>query len=420
MAGAAPLPNLCLDVNPNSSSLPTSATDLSDSEMRLRAILETAVEGIITIDERGIIESINAAAVQMFGYQPDEVIGHNVSMLMPPPYREQHDQYMDNYRRTGHARIIGIGREVVGRRKDGTDFPLDLSVSEVRLAGGRIFTGFVRDVTSRKQYEEQLAQMARSLAEKNKELEAIVYVASHDLRSPLVNIQGFSRELAIACDEVRGRLSQPEFTALRQAGLDNALAVDIPESISFILSSVAKMEALLAGFLRFSRLGRAAINLEPLDMNVILRKVAQAMEFQIQQSGASLHIDPLPPCRGDAVQINQVFTNLLDNALKFLQPGRTGDIRVTGMVQGNMSIYSVQDNGMGIDAAHQGKIFEIFHRLNPGRTEGEGLGLTIALRILERHDGRIWIDSASGEGSTFHVALPHANLPHLVSGTQNS
>lgn len=382
--------------------------------MRLRAILETAVEGIITIDERGIIESINTAAVQMFGFQPDEVIGHNVSILMPPPYREQHDQYMDNYRRTGQARIIGIGREVVGRRKDGSDFPLDLSVSEVRLAGGRIFTGFVRDVTSRKHYEEQLAQMARSLAEKNKELEAIVYVASHDLRSPLVNIQGFSRELAMACDDVRSRLSKPEFAALRQAGLDNALSVDIPESISFILSSVAKMEALLAGFLRFSRLGRAAINLEPLDMHVILRKVVQAMEFQIQQSGALVQIDPLPPCRGDAVQINQVFTNLLDNALKYLQPGRPGNIRVTGAVQGGMSVYSVQDNGMGIDAEHQGKIFEIFHRLNPGRTEGEGLGLTIALRILERHEGRIWIDSANGEGSTFHVALPHVHLPHTV------
>jgi len=398
-------------MEPSANSEFTSASALSDSEKRLRSILETAVEGIITIDEHGLIETINEAAVKLFGYTPEEVMGRNVSMLMPSPYREQHDQYLANYRNTGMARIIGIGREVVGRRKDGSVFPMDLSVSEVGLATGRIFAGFVRDITARKQFEEQLSHMARRLAEKNRELEAIVYVASHDLRSPLVNIQGFSKELSLACDEIRSKLSKPEFEALRNASLSTTLAEDIPEAIGFILSSVAKMDALLSGFLRFSRMGRITLNIETLDMNLLVAQVAQTVEFQLKKAGASLQIDHLPPCLGDAVQINQVFSNLIDNALKYASPSRQPVIRVSGCLRGDEVVYSVEDNGIGIDAEHQGKIFEIFHRLNPAMASGEGLGLTIAQRIVERHDGRLWIDSKAGTGSTFHVGLPASSPP---------
>ncbi len=388
------------------SSVSPDAGALRDSEMRLRAILETAVEGIITIDEFGHIESINNAAVKLFGYEPAEVIGQNVSMLMPAPYRQQHDQYLTNYRQTGQARIIGIGREVVGQRKDGSVFPMDLAVSEVLLGSGRIFTGFVRDITARKEFEDQLAQMARRLAEKNRELEAIVFVASHDLRSPLVNIQGFSKELALACDELRSKLDPTEFQALREAGLGQILNEDIPEALSFILSSVAKMDALLAGFLRFSRLGRVTLNIEALDMDALLARVAKTFEFQLKQTGASLQVERLPRCQGDAVQIDQVFSNLIDNALKYAAPGRTPVIKISGREEGNRSVYTVRDNSMGIDVSHQAKIFEIFHRLNPTLASGEGLGLTIALRIIERHDGRIWVDSEAGVGSAFHISLP--------------
>lgn len=135
-------------------------TALDDTEERLRAILDTAVEGIITIDERGLIESMNPAAVKIFGYKPSEVIGKNVNLLMPSPYHEQHDGYLANYLTTGRARIIGIGREVSGRRKDGTVFPMDLSVSEVRLTGRRLFTGFVRDITERKKLETEILEIS--------------------------------------------------------------------------------------------------------------------------------------------------------------------------------------------------------------------------------------------------------------------
>jgi two-component system, chemotaxis family, sensor kinase Cph1 len=379
---------------------------LRESEERMRAILQTAVEGIITIDERGVIELINPAAESLFGYTRAEVKGKNVSILMPTPYREEHDRYLANYLRTGEAKIIGIGREVVGRRKDGTIFPMDLAVSEVRLPQRRLFTGFVRDITDRKRAEEQLAELARTLAEKNKELETIVYVASHDLRSPLVNIQGFSKELAVACNQVRNKIAASDAHTISKAELDGILNQDVPEAIEFILAGVAKIDSLLSGFLRFSRLGRAALTIQRVNVAALLTSIVHAMEFQIKQAGATVKIEPLPDCQADEVQLNQVFSNLLDNALKYLDPERPGMITVSGRIENGRAVYAFQDNGIGIAPEHQSKIFEIFHRLDPSVGEGEGLGLTIAQRSIERQNGKIWVQSEAGQGSIFQVSLP--------------
>jgi len=384
---------------------PDALDDLRDSEERLHAILRTAVEGIITIDERGIVETMNPAAEKIFGWRATEVVGRNVSCLMPNPYSREHDSYLQNYVGGGHAKIIGIGREVKGLRKDGTVFPMDLAVSEVRLSDRRLFAGFVRDITERKIAEAKLEEFAQTLAEKNKELETIVYVASHDLRSPLVNIQGFSQELAHSCDHLRKLLVEPSASTSGEE-LRTVLEKEIPESLDFIQAGVVKIDALLSGFLRYSRLGRAAISIRPLDMDALLEAVAKAMEFQIQRAGAKVELQPLPECCGDETHLSQVFSNLLDNALKYLDEKRPGIITVSGEVQDGRAVFAVRDNGIGITLEHQPRIFEIFHRLNPASGEGEGLGLTIAQRLLERQNGRIWVDSTPGKGSVFYVSLP--------------
>ncbi|MGD1086828.1 MAG: ATP-binding protein, partial [Verrucomicrobiota bacterium] len=161
-----------------------------------------------------------------------------------------------------------------------------------------------------------------------------------------------------------------------------------------------------AGFLRFSRLGRAVLRIAPLDMNAMLADIARTVEFQLKQAGATLRVADLPPCLGDPGQINQVFSNLIDNALKYRSPARAAVIQVSGRTEKGRSFYSIQDNGIGVAAEHQDRIFEIFHRLNPDASEGEGLGLAIVQRILERHGGKVRVESAPGAGSTFFVSLP--------------
>ena len=171
-------------------------------------------------------------------------------------------------------------------------------------------------------------------------------------------------------------------------------------------TSVLKMERLLSGLLRLSRSGLAALNIETLNMNNLISKVLESTEFQIKESNIELIVKDLPPCQSDAVQTDQIFTNLLDNALNCLDPGRQGVIKITGEVVGDQSVYCIEDNGIGIDENHINKIFEIFHQLYPDKRSGEGLGLTIVKRILIKLGGSIRVESESGAGSHFYVSLP--------------
>ncbi len=193
-----------------------------------------------------------------------------------------------------------------------------------------------------------------------------------------------------------------------QAVIYSILNEEIPKALGFITTSADKMDAVLSGLLRLSRLGQAALKIERLDMDSLISNVAKNMEYQIKESGVTLDIEHLPGCFGDASQINQVFSNLIDNAMKYLDASRAGVIHIHGWSEDNSSIYCVEDNGTGIAADHQGKIFEIFHRLEPEKGSGEGLGLTIVRRILDRHNGKVWVESEPGVGSKFFVSLPSA------------
>lgn len=246
------------------------------------------------------------------------------------------------------------------------------------------------------------------VAEKNKELEQIVYVASHDLRTPLVNVEGYSKELEYTIEDFKKAIIE---LAISQEDLEanvSPLFLDMEEAIFHIRNSAQQMDALLKGLLKLSRIGRAAHTILPLNMDELVASVVSSMEYQVKELGAEIHVDGLPPCLGDRVQVSQVFTNLLSNALKFLHPNRRGAIAITGAQEKTSSIYCVADNGIGIDGKHLEVIFELFHQLDPLAKEGDGLGLTIVRQILSRLNGKIWVESELGQGSRFYVLLPYA------------
>ncbi len=248
-----------------------------------------------------------------------------------------------------------------------------------------------------------LKKMQDELKAKNRELEQIIYVASHDLRSPLVNVDGYARELEFAIKTLGPVELWPEPAA-------RALP-DIADALHHIRASAHQMDNLLKGLLKLSRLGRAALNIHPLDMNHLIGQLIESTGFQIREADANVVVTNLPPCRGDDVHVTQVFANLLDNAIKYRAPLRPCEIRISGRSVIGYAIYTVEDNGVGIAPEFHTKIFELFHRLQPKATDGEGLGLTMTRQVLGRLGGTIQIESASGQGSRFIVMLPAAIEP---------
>lgn len=262
------------------------------------------------------------------------------------------------------------------------------------------------DITARKQGEQERERLLKSLAIKNEELESIVYIASHDLRSPLINIQGFSGELEASFKRLREHLER-RGGGLEDAGLRALLAVDIPESLGFIKAGTEKMQMLVNGLLQLSRLGIAKLDIQPLDMETLIRDVVSACRYQVNKLGATVEYAGLPGCRGDYKLVNQVFTNLIDNALKYAHPDRSPQIRITGSVKDGRVEYAVADNGVGIEDCYLSKIFDMFARFHTTVSfDGVGLGLTIVKRILDILEGQIRVESEAGSGSTFYVTLP--------------
>ena len=380
-------------------------TELHEGRARLEAILDTAVEAIITIDQEGLVESLNPAAERLFGYQSDEVLGRNIGMLMPSPYRENHDEYIAAYLRTGERKIIGIGREVVGRRKNGESFPMHLSISEVWLGSRRIFTGFVHDMTERKRFEtdleshieslktaqdltarqaDDLRRQAEELGDQNAELEQFAYVASHDLQEPLRVVRGYTQLLSKRYGQ---QLDQEANDFLRYA--DDA---------------ADRMQQLITDLLSYSRVGRKK-QLDPVDCEVSMKGSLANLQSAIRESNAALRCSPLPQVLGDGIQLSQLFQNLIANAITYRGPDPL-QIEVAAERDGAQWRFSVRDNGIGIAPEFHDRIFGMFQRLH-ARTEyaGTGIGLAICRKIVEQHGGELWVESQPGQGATFFFTL---------------
>lgn len=367
--------------------LAAQAERLRESEERVRAIVETAAEGIIVISEQGAIDRFNPAAERMFGHAEAEVMGKNVSMLMPSPDREAHDGYLAHYLATGEKRVIGSGREVVGMRKGGATFPMELAVSEVRLADHRMFTGIVRDISERKRVEEQQARLLHELESANEELRNFAYVVSHDLKAPLRAI---------------GSLADWVVTDYADKFDDEGKG-----HMQLLLSRVRRMDGLIDGILQYSRVGRVKEANVAVDLDQLVHEV---IDLLAPPPNIAITIDdPLPTVVAERTRLQQVWQNLLSNAIKYTDKP-AGRIRIGCEAAGNKWKLSVSDNGPGIEERHFDRIFQLFQTLAPrDRVESTGVGLALVKKIVEMYGGEVWVESKVGEGSTFFFTLPQIN-----------
>jgi PAS domain S-box-containing protein len=355
-------------------------------------------------DAAGKITYVNDKFCAISKYSREDLIGRDHRIINSRTHPKSFFRELWNTISSGH---VWHG-EIRNRAKDGSYYWVDTTIYPFLNADGKPvqYVAIRTDITKRRENEAELARFAEDLAEKNKELEAIVYTVSHDLRSPLVNVQGFGKQLTRACEKIQEAVAQSKDGTIAVEEPKRPVTETIPQALRFINAGVNKMEMLLAGLLRYSRLGRVALTIAPIEMKPLLASIVAAMKFQLDEAKAEVRIEALPDCLGDSGQMSQVFTNLLDNALKYRELTRPLRVVISGREEDGHAIYQVADNGIGIPAAHQPKIFEIFHRLDPDAGPGEGLGLTIAQRVLERQHGKIWVQSEVGVGSAFFVSLP--------------
>lgn len=374
-------------------------THFHDPQAYLSAILEAAVEAVLVIDEQGTIELFGAAAERMFGYRAGEVIGRNVDRLMPSPDRERHDEYLRSYVRTGIAKIIGIGREVVAVRKDGTEFPADLSIGEIFGSGAkRRFVGLMRDITDRKETEKRLRQKDEELLKSRERLGQASRLSlmgemaaglAHEINQPLTAISSYARACSRMMEDGRGEES--DYLAALE-GI-NAQALRAGAVIRRLRAFVKKSDHQTV----------------PTDLNELVEEVIKLARVGVRDSGLELCLDlddSLPRALVDSVRIQQVLLNLVQNAVEASgapdQPGDRIIVRTRRAVNGDAE-FTVVDQGAGLSREAEEELFNPFFTT---KDSGMGMGLAICRSIVEAHNGALWFTRNEGPGTTFHFTIP--------------
>ncbi|WP_259067362.1 PAS domain S-box protein [Mucilaginibacter sp. X4EP1] len=387
----------------------------------LKAIIENAIDGIITIDERGNIESINPAACKLFEYIPEEVIGKNVSILMPPPDKEQHDEYLRRYQQTGHAHIIGIGRDVVGIRKGGAKFPFRLGISEVQFLGRKIYAGFIHDISHQREAEERLKQYAVHLedlvAERTNSLKATVeelQTAKEDLSLSLDKEKELgllkSRFVSIASHEFRTPLTSVQLSvSLIERYAEPFNSPNIVKHVGKIKAAVINLTSILNDFLSLEKLESG--KQEPVyhEFNLIGFSEAITEEMQVlakkNQNIIYQHTGTKSTLRLDQNLLKNCIVNLITNAIKY--SGVNSFIGFTTEINEYECVITISDNGIGIPEADQKHLFEAFFRAhNTGDIPGTGLGLNIVARYVDLMNGSVNFKSEVNQGTLFTLIFP--------------
>jgi|GEM_PF-1651895 len=375
--------------------------NLLESEATLKSILGAIPTGIGMVIDRNIIW-INDKLCEMLGYSCNELEGKNAIVLYPSKKeyefvgREKYDQI----KKYGTGSVETKFKHKKGKILDVilSSTPLDIN----DLSKGVIFT--VIDITERKDNEIYRDKLLKTLALKNEELENILSIASHDLRSPLVNIQGFTKELNYILDDLKNNLIKNNKTKKIETIFDN----DINEALKYINNGITKIDQTINGLLKLSRLGKESLKIIKINPEKIIKNIISSMQFQINEKKIKFNLEKLPNCYADELQLNQIFTNLIDNAIKYSKEGQKCYIKISGNTNNQYSIYCIEDNGIGIPKNYHTKIFEVFQRLNPySKESGEGLGLALVKKIIHRLNGKIWVESEPNAGSKFYIAIPN-------------
>lgn len=363
---------------------------LKAKEAQLSATINNTIDGIITINEKGQILSVNDSAQHIFGYQEAELLNRNVKCLMPEPYHGEHDTYIANYVQTLEAKIIGQGREVSGLRKNGEIFPMELGVTQFSVDNRMYFCGMVRDITVQQKLASEKEKLIKQLSQSNEELDNFAYIASHDLKEPLRAIRNHSTFLKEDYEQV--------------------LDEDGVHKLNRLMYLTSRMEKLISDLLYFSRLGREKANREVTDVNLIVEDVKARLEESLEKHNVELVIDNvLPSIACDSVKVTELFHNLVTNAYKYNVADKK---RINiGSDNGNPETFYIKDNGIGIDNRFKKDIFRIFKRLNSPKKfgEGSGVGLTFSKKIVEQHNGKIWFESTENQGTCFYFTLREKN-----------
>jgi two-component system, sensor histidine kinase and response regulator len=366
---------------------------LREHEKRILAITQTAPDAIVSADSDGRITYFNPAAERIFGYSSAEASGQPFTLLMPERFHSAHRAGLKRFLVTREARIIGKSIELVGRRKNGNEFPVSLSLSAWETGSETFFTGILRDITERKRADDKIQDLNKEMERRNaelialnRELESFSYSVSHDLRAPLRAIDGFSLALLEDCG--------------------HKLELEEKKDLQRVRAAAARMGRLIDDMLNLARTARCELVRGKVDLSALAREILSELQKTEPERRLTLMIAPDLIVEGDRTLLRVVLENLLGNAWKFTSKRPDARVEFGGQDEGGRTVYFVRDNGAGFDMKYAGKLFGAFQRLHDGSEfPGSGIGLATVQRIVHRHGGRVWAEAAVGKGATFYFVV---------------
>ena len=363
--------------------------DISDRKkatQQFQQLLESAPDAMVIVNHQGIIQLVNEQVRNIFGYENEELLNQKVEILIPKRFHDSHGQHRSGFFASPKMRPMGAGLELSGVRKNGEEFPVEISLSPIETENGKLVTAAIRDISDRKKAEQALQDSMDELNRKNKELAQFAYAASHDLQEPLRTVKSFV-----------------ELLEKQYSGQFDERAT---KYFNFITDASTRMSDLIKGLLDYSRIGRDRV-FQPVDCNRIMGDVKADLGALINETHAELEVTPLPEkLIGSETELRLLFQNLISNAIKFRKKDAKPVIRISSESAEDSWKFSFRDNGIGIAEEHWERIFNIFQRLhNKNAYEGTGIGLAHCKKITDLHGGKIWVNSNPNEGSTFYVTL---------------